>query len=270
MSKHFQVSTAIKRLTKEESAEVANNKIKMIADSWVSRETLSQKAVENTLPLKHVHGRVIVKVNLQAKNYHTFSDGSTIRLERRFNEFNRRITEPVNAIVVSAESVPAGSEILIGHNCLHDTNKIFDCNSISPEVGYFSLPENDCFAWRNNIGEMMPMQNYEFGLRVFKPYNGIIQGIEPELIKDNLYVITGEFKGKVVQTLKACDYQIIYQGQDGQEKHLIRFRHSSDENFEREEVLYVSNELTTKVKKGELHIGISVSDAKSLINYNEN
>lgn len=264
MSKYFVVNPTVEFSPNEVIEKLHNSKLSTNNQAWVSRGTLAKKAIEKEPNLKYVNGRVVVKADLQSKNVHTFSDGSTIRLERQFNEFNRRITEPVNAIVVSAENIPKGSEILIGHNSLHDTNKLFDCDTISPDVGYFSLPIDDCFAWRDGNGEMKPMKNYEFGLRVFKPYAGIIQNIEPELLKEVLYASTGEYKGYVVNVLKAADYEIIFQGQDGKEKHLIRFRHSEDESFDREEVLCVNIDLTNLLKSGKLLIGYGVSDAKPL------
>jgi len=270
MSKYFVINPTVEFSPNEVVEELHNSKLNINNEAWVSRGTLAKKAIQEEPNIKHVEGRVVVKADLQSKNVHTFSDGSTIRLERQFNEFNRRKTEPVNAIVISADNIPKGNEILIGHNSLHDTNKLFDCDTISPDVGYFSLPIDDCFAWRDSDGVMKPLKNYEFGLRVFKPYNGVIQNIDPEIIKDVIYATTGKLKGCVLQMVKAADYEIIYQGEDGREKHLIRFRHSEDENFDREEVMFVNNDLTNDVKKGKLLIGYSISDAKPLNKFYEN
>jgi hypothetical protein len=220
--------------------------------------------------LKHTHGRVVVSVDMEFKNSHQFEDGTVIRLERQYNEFNQRITQPVNAIVISADNIPSGAQILIAHNCTHDTNKIFDYKNLSGEeiasdVKYFSIPESDCFLWKDNDGEWKPCGVYETALRVFKPYRGIMEGIEPEIIKNTLYVTSGEYKGLVVRTLVACDYEVIFQGDEGREERIIRFRPNGDEAEKREpEAICIDNEKTELVNEGELLVGLSISDCKSI------
>ena len=214
--------------------------------------------------LKAVDGKVIISVDLEGKNSHTFSDGTKIRLERQYNNLNRRETHPVNAIVIDGEGVKSGSQILIHPNMTHDTNKIFNYGQLSgdiegSDVKYFSIPVEQCYAWldEEDNNTWKPLKNFEFALRVYKPYVGLIDGIEPTLVKDVLYVTTGEFKGLVVHTLKACDYEIIFQGIHGREERLIRFRHFPDQEHEREEIIAVDYHLTEKVNKGELVVGIS-------------
>ncbi len=56
--------------------------------------------------LKHTEGRIIVSVDIEAKNYHTFAGGIVIRRERQFDNLNRRETEPVNGFVISAKYIP--------------------------------------------------------------------------------------------------------------------------------------------------------------------
>jgi hypothetical protein len=220
--------------------------------------------------LKHTHGRVVVSVALEFKNSHKFEDGTTIRLERQFNEFNKRITEPVNAIVVSADNIPVGAEILIAHNCTHDVNKVFDYENLSGELlatdtKYFSIPESDCFLWRMGGDKWQPIGIYETALRVFKPYEGPLEGVEPELIKNALFVTSGDYEGLVVRTLVACDYEIIFQNEHGREERIIRFRPDGDEEAQREpEAICVDHGLTEKVVEGELLVGLSIKDCKQL------
>ena len=124
-----------------------------------------------------VEGRVVISVDLESKNSHTFSDGTKIRLEREYNNLNQRETKPVNAIVIDGEDIESGSQILIHPNVTHDTYKIFDMTRLSGEVEssgikYFSVPVEKCFAWLD--GETWkPLKSFEFGLRVYKPYDGI-------------------------------------------------------------------------------------------------
>lgn len=218
--------------------------------------------------IKAVEGKIIISVDLESKNSHTFEDGTKIRLERQYNNLNRRETHPVNATVIDGEGVIAGSQILIHPNCTHDTNRIFNYTSLSGEVEssnvkIFSVDIDKCYAWLDgNIWR--PLKNFDFGLRVYIPYLGPIDGIEPTQIMDVLYVTTGEFEGQVVRTLKSCDYEIIFQGTNGREERLIRFRHFPDQDHEREEVIIVDGYLTEKVYNKELLIGLSPTKATTI------
>lgn len=220
------------------------------------------------IQLQAVEGKVIISVDLESKNSHTFSDGTKIRLERQWNNLNKRETHPVNATVIDGDGIKSGSQILIHPNMTHETYRIYDYTPLSgivegSDIKYYSIPEEQCYAWLDGE-EWKPLSNFDFGLRVFVPYNGFIQGIEPSLIKDVLYVTTGEFKGKVVHTLKACDYEVIFQGTNGQEDRLIRFRHFPNIDHEREEVIAVDDYLTDKVNSGELLVGLTPTNAKTI------
>lgn len=220
------------------------------------------------IQLQAVEGKVIISVDLESKNSHTFSDGTKIRLERQYNNLNRRETHPVNATVISGEGIKSGSQILIHPNMTHETYRIYDYAPLSgalegSDIKYYSIPSEQCYAWLDG-DEWKPLKGFDFGLRVYVRYNGVIEGIEPSLLKDILYVTTGELKGKVVHTLKSCDYEIIFQGINGQEDRLIRFRHFPDENNEREEVIAIDDSLTEKLNSKELLIGLSPTKAKTI------
>lgn len=269
MSKYFLINPNKGESSKEiiVAAESEKQQIGRLHTISLNEKSTEQLAEEDNLI--HVEGRVVVKVDMLFKNSHTFSDGTQIKLERQFNNFNRRETQPVNAVVISGDSIPKNSEILISHNALHETNRINNYKTSfehedSDRVRYYSLPESDCFAWKDSDGEYHPMKNYAFGLRVFKPYTGIIAGIEPSLIKNVLYITTGHLSGNVCHTLIASDYTIIFQGADGREKQLIRIRHSEDETFDREEIVAVDHGLTGKVNSGELLIGLTSTTSKKL------
>ena len=220
------------------------------------------------IQLQAVEGKVIISVDLESKNSHTFSDGTKIRLERQYNNLNRRETHPVNATVISGEGMKSGSQILIHPNMTHETYRIYDYAPLSgiiegSDIKYYSIPEEQCYAWLDG-NTWKPLKNFDFALRVYIPYAGLVDGIEPTLVKDVLYVTTGEFNGKVVHTLKSCDYEIIFQGPNGQEDRLIRFRHFPGQEHEREEVIAVDGYLTKKVNNKELIIGLSPLKAKTI------
>lgn len=220
--------------------------------------------------LIHVEGRIVVKVDMELKNFHRFEGGITIRRERAFNEFNRRITQPVNCIVISGEGIPKGAEMLVEHNALHETNRINDYKNTfeqedSDRIRYFSVELYECYAWRMDAGDWQSIPPFDFGLRLFKPYEGAIMGIEPEQLKDVLYVTSGELKGNVVKTLVSCDYEIIYQDVDGREGHLVCFRPFGDSKRGLdEEAIAILHDETGNVNNGKLLIGYSLKDAKTL------
>jgi hypothetical protein len=220
------------------------------------------------MKLKAPANRVIIKVDLESKNSHTFKDGTKIKLERQYDNFNMRYVKPVNAEVVSADGIPEGSEILIHHNSTHDTYKIFNylrpTAEASSDMQYFSIPIEECFMWRSEKGSTWnALNNFITGLRIFEPYNGFLQGIEPTLVKNKIYVTSGELEGNVVGTVISSDYEIIYQDDDGTEGRIIRLRYYP-EGSDRNEVISIEHEMTNKVKSGQLLVGYNISDAKKL------
>lgn len=228
------------------------------------------------MQLKHVENRIVVSVDMEGKNSHTFTDGTKIRLERKYDNFDLKYVNPTNAIVVSAENIPEGAEILIHHNSTHDTNRIFNYDQLSGHViasniKHFAIPETEAFAWYDKQSKSwQPLPGFDFALRVFRPYKGVLDGIDPTLIKDCLYVTTGEYKGLVCRTLRACDYTIIFQDVNGREGNIIRFRSKDvigeDKKIAREmEVVAIDHDLTNKMINGDLIAGITKSDAKPVI-----
>jgi hypothetical protein len=221
------------------------------------------------MELKTPTNRVIIKVDLESKNSHTFKDGTKIKLERVYDNFNMRYVKPVNAEVVNAKEIPVGSEILIHHNATHDTYKIFNYQRPTAEASsnmqYFSIPIEECFMWRDKKGSTWnALNNFITGLRLFEPYIGFLEGIEPTLVKNKIYVTSGELEGNVVGTVISSDYEIIYQDDDGTEGKIIRLRYYPEGN-DRNEVISIEHEMTNKVKNGELLVGYNTSDAKKLI-----
>jgi hypothetical protein len=268
--KHFLVNP-YKGETDKETINLLREKGELFIKQWDESVSVAKKQkIEEEDNLTYVHDRIIVKADIDFKNSHKFSNGLVIRRERKFNEFNRRITEPVNVIVISGENIQKGAEILVDHNALHETNRIYDYknsfeNEGSDKIRYFSIPITECYAWRVGKESWKPMPTFEFALRVFEPYKGVIAGIEPKQLKDMLYVTGGELKGKVVKTLVACDYQIIFQGDDGREDCLIRFRPFGDPVRKmEEEAIAILHDETDKVNKGKLLVGYSIKDAKQI------
>ncbi len=221
--------------------------------------------------LKHTKGRIIARVDPEQKNYTTFSNGMVIRLERGFDNFDRKYTEQVMGIVVDAENIPKDALILFHHNSLHETYKIHNHSTLSGEeiasgIKMFSIMERDCFFWKMpNEDEWNPTKGFATALRVFEPYAGLIQGVQPNLMKEVLYVTSGELKGEVVKTVKAADYQITFRNEQGVDESIIRFRPlGNEEEGREEEAIAIMHDLTKRVKKGELLVGLSTTKCKPL------
>lgn len=220
------------------------------------------------MKLKAPSNRVIIKVDLESKNSHTFKDGTKIKLERVYDNFNMRYVKPVNAEVVDAKDIPTGAEILIHHNATHDTYKIFNyqrpTTEASSDIQYFSIPIEECFMWREGKGSIWnALNNFVTALRIFKPYKGMLQGIEPEVMNNKLYITSGELKGRAVNTVISSDYEIIYQNDDGTEGRIIRLRYYPDGN-DRNEIIAINDNMTELIENGDLLVGYNKSDAKQL------
>jgi hypothetical protein len=264
MSKYFVVNPSIELQDKEVINKLRQEQEIILNDTFSQRRKVDVSKLSEEDNLRHIEGKVIVKIDVDGKDSWTFENGQKIEYKRRFNNFNKRETEPINAIVISGEGMKSGSEILIDHKAVHDTGRIFDYKDSNDSVKYYSIQNEMCFAWYDeDKKEWQPIRPYEFGLRVFKPYEGLISGIEPTIIKDILFVTSGDLKNKVVKTLVACDYEIIYQGRNGREQSLIRFRPNGDEKTKREpEAIAILETETKLVMQGKLLVGYSIKDAK--------
>ena len=123
--------------------------------------------------------------------------------------------------------------------------------------------ERDIFFWKMPDDEdWKPTKHYDTALRVFKPYTGILEGVEPILIKDTLFVTSGKYKGLIVKTIEASDYCITFRDPStGRDKNIIRFRPDGNESEQREpEAIAIMNEYTDMVNNGELIVGLTVKD----------
>jgi hypothetical protein len=223
------------------------------------------------MELKHTEGRIIIKADKDGKNWHTFSDGKRIRLERDYDNLDRKYTAQILGEVVSGESVPRGAMILFHHNAIHPVNQILnhsqlDGEEVASDVQIYSISEGECYLWKMpNEKGWKPTNGFVTALRVFKPYLGDLEGVFPEKLKEVLYITSGQLKGKVCHCLKACDFSLIFNNEEGREETIIRARHFEGEELnEREEITAISQELTKKVKKGILYVGLSERDCKQL------
>lgn len=231
------------------------------------RKSLIKTLIERykgVIPPKH---RVLIAVDLKYKNRVALGDsGIVLERERNFNDLNHRVTQPSQGFVINSDYLPIGAEILVSHNSFHETNKLFTFdNEIElPNIGIFSVPKTECYVYRVGNGEWNACEGFLLGLKVFEPYNGIIEGIEPKEIKRLFFVTSkGYLQNKVVDTVNAAILPIIANDENYNEIIINRIRHyPSETDNVREEVLTINNEKTKQVLKGKLLIGNNSKDCK--------
>ena len=201
--------------------------------------------------------KIIVEVDLESKNSHTFQDGTKIRLERGYDNFNGRYTNPVNGVLVDGMGLKPGTPVVMHHNTVHDTHKVFAVRN-KPLCGTYSVPIEECYLYFED--KWKPFPHFSLALRLFEPYNGPIQGIQPTLIKNKLYITHGDYAGSVMAVLKSSDYEVIFQDLDGKENRVIRVRNSG----ERDEMIAIDHDATKKVMEYKLLVGLTPNDAKPI------
>lgn len=267
MGKYFIVNPEMETLEKQDIEEIHNRKIKNINTAYTEKEVIADIVFHEKDTLKYVPNRVIVKIDMEGKNYHSFDGGMTIRRERQFNNLNFRETSPVNGIVISSEHIPEGVEILVDYHAVHDSNRIFNYKSKSSQIHYYSIKQEDCFLW-DDAGEWKPLPPYDLALRVFKKYDSVISWMKPEVMDKILFVTTGEYKDQIVMTLTACDYECVFQDTNGREGKRIRFLPFGNETVNKEpEAIAIRNDLMRELENGQLLLGYSLSDCKTLKEY---
>lgn len=268
-SKHFIINPNSTPLSKEDIQSIEKEKQTVLKKGYDNKlsKTENRKTTEQ-VKLKHVYGRIIIQIDIDSKNVHTFESGEKIYIDRQVKNLDRKHTEPINATVIDAEYIPAGSEILIHPNSIVDANKIFNYSTdvtieAANSIRYYSIEEISAFIYREG-NQWLPLKGFATALRVFKPYIGTLKNIPHQQLKNVLYITSGELKGKVCHTLKAADYELIFMDVNGRENRLIRCRHFEGKSHDREEIVATDHFLTKQINDGELLVGISLSDCKTL------
>ncbi len=210
--------------------------------------------------LKATLGNVLTQIDCDRKNWHVFSDGTRIRLERVSETGDRKYTEPVQGIVLDAEKIPLGAEVLVHHNANHPSYEIYNSTQLSgnnPDIKIFSIPATMVYLYKIGDGEWLPCEKFCITERIFEPYKGFLTGIEPKQIPNKLYVKTGQYAGRAMMTLKFCDYELVFH-ENGRERRLIRSRDNDTE------LIAIDEGLTEQINNGEVLVGLTPRTAKPL------
>ncbi len=270
MAKHFLITPEKQKLDRKDILDIEKESQKKLNNSKLSTEQIAEQVLHEEDTLIHTEGRVIVKINIQGKNYHRFDNGMQIRRERQFNNLNFRETSPVNCIVISGNGLPKDAEILVDYHSIHDSYRIFDYKNKSPYIRYYSIKQEDCYLWLDENKIWQPLNPYELALRVFKKYEGVISWMKPEVLDNILYVTTGDLKGKIIHTLLGCDYQCVFQDTNGKEGNRIRFLPFGNPKVNKEEeAILIRHDLMEELEKETLLLGYTLSDCKTLKEYQD-
>ena len=225
--------------------------------------------------MKATEGRVLIKADPKQKNQYKLADGVTIQLERDVENLDKKYTAQSLGKCVDSENIPKGAMILFHHNSVHPVNEIANHDQISGDdiangIKIYSITESSCYLWKMpNEKEWQPTKGFATALRVFEPYKGALEGVKPNKLENVLYLTSGEYKGLVCLTIKAADYEITFLNEQGKDEKIIRLRPDGDEKENREpEVIAINHQMTEMVNKGKLLIGLSISDCKTLKEYN--
>lgn len=276
-SKYFLLNENQVQLQKEDILEIEAQKVERAARGIASLSAIKNEVRSRTINLHHVDKKVVILADREQKNYYTFSNGTVIRMERDYNNLDRSYTQQTLGTVISGNGIPDGALILFHFNCLSEHNKIYNHSPISgvefdSGIEVYSIPESLCYLWKMPGEEKWnTFDGFDLAERVFVPYNGFIQGIEPKQLKDTLYVLTGEYKGLVVKTLAACDPVLHFRNEKGVDERIIRFRPNEIPSEQREaEALAILHDETEKVNSGEYLVGIDTKTAKPIFEPEDN
>lgn len=221
--------------------------------------------------LRHAPHKVLIEVDITQRNSYRFANGTELVMFPKTDQFDKRFWAATSGIVVSADDMPAGSEVLIEHNSCEPTNAVVEYENANPNIKLFSVPEMEVYAWRSpHYNEWVATKYYAIGLHVYKPYKGILQNIKAEVIKNTLLILSGELKDKVVHILKNGEYTIVYQDRNGKPNELlVTFNAPPEEQGDiiidaKQEVIAIDHSLTERWLNGELLAGLTHENAKSI------
>ena len=220
--------------------------------------------------MRAIGKNVIIKIQVTNKEIYNLAEGVDITISRGY-EFNRRLDYPSYGIIMDAKNIPTGAECLVHHNSTEACyivpygNEQLTEQEISDGFKVFSIDVDMCFVYRTDGGEWQPCEEYLITKRIFKKYSGKMVGIEPEVVKNRMFVVKGsdsydgevtDLSGLVLCTLVNCDYEIVYHNKQHKEERIIRTRHR--------EIEAIDYGMTEQVKKGKLMVGLNPSNCETL------
>lgn len=211
--------------------------------------------------MRALRNKVLIRIDMTQKEKYSLGNGKTLHWQRGFN-FNLREDRATYGYVVDGNGMKEGTPVLV--------------NYLSTEPSYAADNETilteeekkEGFRIRNIEADMIfcyfdgekwqPCKGFLITKRIFKPYNGLLVGIEHERIKGRLYVVKGfdeydgevtDLSGKVCCVTPHSDVELIWHDESSRERRLIRTMNR--------EIEAIDNDMTEQVKNGELLVGVA-------------
>lgn len=216
--------------------------------------------------MRAIKGNVIIRMNVLQKTKYALTDECVIEIVKGF-DFNLRQDRASFGYIIDGEGFKEGAEVVCHYLAL-EPNYLVEGENILTEIekrnGYkvLSIPYDMCFAINEGNG-WTPCKDFLLTQRIFLPYNGKLTGIEHQLVKNRMFVVSGfdeegeiDLSGKCVVTLENSDYEIIWHNSKSREERLIRTRGR--------EITAIDEGLTRKIKTGKYLIGLAPNNCKTL------
>jgi len=200
--------------------------------------------------------RVLVKVPMDLKEFYQLADDVKLFWPRWINNFDGREDNPVNGVVVNGEGLEEGVEVLLEHNATHESNEIFDSDyPLEPNFKLFSVAVTEVLLWRYKYDKEDKLKGWQLYRNVMIVSNLFIHRksiiiLEPEQIKNRVFVLRGQYENKALIVAKAVAYTIVYQEANGRDAQITIMKDT--ESIDVPVILGVDEGLTEKVLCGEV------------------
>ncbi len=218
---------------------------------------------------KAIGKNILLKIQTKNKEIYNLTEDAQIEISKGFN-FNRREDYPSYGVVIDAQKIPAGAEVLVHHNSTEEAYRVPDYNFLTEQEkldGWkvFTIDRDMVFVYRTDGKDWLPCEDFLITKRLFTPYKGKIAGVGNQRVKNRLFVVRGndvwdeketDLTGKVMVVTENSDYEIIFHNHEHREERLIRTRHR--------ELQAIDEGLTKKLKKGLVYLGLNETDCKPI------
>lgn len=211
----------------------------------------------------------IIKINVKQRQTYAMENGKELYIQDGFN-FNLREDRGTRGYCVSCEGIPEGVEVLVNYLAMEASydmpyqREFLTEEEIKEGYQLRHIPQDMIFCYLKN-DEWEPFGPVLITKRIFKPYDGPLVGIEPEKIKNRLYIVKGkdtwdgeekDLSGLVCAVTLNSDYQVHFHDANNRPQSLIRTLHR--------ELEAIDYSLTKEVEKGKYLVGNDIKDAKQL------
>ncbi len=218
--------------------------------------------------MQALRNKILIKIDMTQKEKYALTKDTTIFISRGWN-FNLREDRATMGYVVHGNDMKEGTPVLVHYLSTEPSYAVDNENILTEEEKRegFKIRNIDvgmCFCWFDGKN-WQPCKGFLITKRIFKPYKGLLVGIEHELIKKRLYVVSGvdEYDGSITHLngIVCCvtensDVELIFHDAENKEGRVIRTMSR--------EIEALDFAMTDQVIKGELLIGLSPNNCSTL------